>query len=455
MLRKILFFSPDESLRLAMLTKTTRHIIIADIKLLRQASPPRSRPSLRNFTASSPRYFHSPPSKMTISTPDTLHSAAKPTNAWSHPGPSAFDFRSDTITTPTTSMLNAITATTLMDDVFTEDPTTNALESHLARLTGHESALLVMSGTMANQVALKTHLIQPPHSVLCDIRGHIYNYEAGGVSSLSSAQLIATHPSNNHHLTLEDVQKHAIISDNVHYCPTRVISLENTLDGTIFPLDEIKRISAFARSHGIKMHLDGARLWEVASTGHDGTLTRICEEFDSVSLCFSKGLGAPIGSIIVGSKPFIDHARRIRKMLGGGTRQAGIISAAARVAVDENFGSGPSGEGGKLRATHLRAKKVADMWEAKGGKLTNPTETNMVWLDLEHQGVSDADFVQLGEEEGVKLMFGRLVVHYQIGEEAVERLGRVMDKTIQKGREKAKVSNGSVGTGEVNGDRYG
>lgn len=373
-------------------------------------------------------------------------------NAWQQPGPAAFDFRSDTMTTPTASMLAAITNTTLLDDVITEDPTTNDLESFIATLSGHEAALLVMSGTMGNQVALRTHLAQPPHSVLCDIRGHIYNYEAGGVSSLSNAMLIPVRPANNHHLTLEDIKSHAIISADVHACPTRVISLENTLDGMIMPLSEVKRIASFARENGMKLHLDGARIWEAVSAGA-GSMPEFCTLFDSVSMCFSKGLGAPIGSILVGSKSFIAHARRIRKMIGGGTRQAGVISAAARVAVEEGFGKGPHGEGGKLRACHVRAKKVAEMWESRGGKLAKPTETNMVWLDPQQEGVSNVEFVQLCATEGLKAFGGRMVVHYQITDEAVERLGRVMDAVLQKGRENGG-SNGEVGA-NTNGERYG
>jgi threonine aldolase len=374
-------------------------------------------------------------------------------NAWQQPGPSAFDFRSDTITTPNASMLNAITNTTLMDDVFVEDSTTNDLESHIAKLTGHEAGLLVMSGTMGNQVALRTHLAQPPYSVLCDIRGHVYNYEAGGVSSLSSAMLIAVQPENNHHLTLEDVEARAIISTDVHACPTKVISLENTLNGMIMPLSEVQRIAAFAREHRIKLHLDGARIWEAAAA-NAGSLTDFCSLFDSVSMCFSKGLGAPIGSLIVGNADFITRARHIRKMLGGGTRQSGVISAAARVAVDENFGQGPHGEGGKLRACHARAKRIAETWESKGGKLAHPTETNMVWLDLAHQGVSAAEFAQIAAEEGLKALSGRLVVHYQIADEAEEKLAKAMVKVIQRGKQNG--ASGANGGAVSNGDdRYG
>ncbi|EXJ88655.1 threonine aldolase [Capronia coronata CBS 617.96] len=360
-------------------------------------------------------------------------------NAWQQPGQAAYDFRSDTMTSPTASMLEAISNTTLLDDVFQEDPTTNDLERYVAELSGHEAAVLVMSGTMGNQVALRTHLKGPPHSVLCDIRGHIYNWEAGGVSTLSGAMLVAVQPANGHHLTLEDVQKHAVVSDDVHACPTRVISLENTLDGTIMPLDEVRKISQFARQHGIKMHLDGARIWD-AVAADAGSLPEFTTCFDSVSMCFSKGLAAPIGSIIVGSKPFIAHARWIRKMIGGGTRQAGVISAAARVAVDEGFGKGPRGEGGKLRDSHARARKVAEMWESRGGELAKPVETNMVWLDIARAGIPAAEFARLAADEGLKASGGRLVVHYQISDDAIERLGRVMDKILQNSSKKRKVN---------------
>lgn len=383
------------------------------------------------------RTFSSLHTKMTVSGSigATNGSAASHNkiNAWQQPGPAAYDFRSDVVTTPTPSMLEAITNATLLDDVFLEDPTTTDLESYIAAITGHEAALLVMSGTMGNQVALRTHLTQPPHSVLCDIRGHIVNYEAGGVSSLSNAMTIPIHPSNDHHLTLEDIKKHAIISDDVHACPTRVISLENTLDGTVMPLSEVKRIAAFARANSIKLHLDGARIWE-AVVADAGSLPDYTTLFDSVSLCFSKGLGAPIGSIIVGPKPFIAHARRIRKMIGGGTRQAGVISAAARVAVDETFGHGPNGEGGKLRASHARAREIANTWTSKGGLLAKPVETNMVWLDIEHYGLSTTEFAQIAATEGIKASGGRLVIHYQISDEAVSKLLKVMDKVLARSK---------------------
>ncbi|KAL8979220.1 MAG: hypothetical protein Q9205_005390, partial [Flavoplaca limonia] len=261
-------------------------------------------------------------------------------------------------------MLAAIQNCTLLDDVFAEDPTTTSLESHISNLTGFPAALLVTSGTQGNQLCIRTHMIQPPHSILADSRSHIYQWEAGGISSLTGAFPIQIVPQNTHHLTLEDVKKHAVLDDDVHHCPTTLISLENTLNGSILPLSDCQAISSFARHHNIKLHLDGARLWEAVSAGA-GSLKEYCACFDSVSLCFSKGLGAPIGSIVVGSQPFIKRARHIRKAMGGGMRQSGVIAAPARVAVDETF------LGGKLVKSHETAKRVGKMWVSRGGKLAN------------------------------------------------------------------------------------
>lgn len=328
-------------------------------------------------------------------------------------------------------MLAAIQNTTLFDDVFSEDTTTNSLESHLAQLTQHEAALFVASGTMGNQLALRSHLTQPPHSVLCDHRAHILEWEAGGVASLSQAMVKGVAPRNGVYLTLEDIQKNVVIGDEIHGCPTKVISLENTLGGTIMPLKEVTRISAFAREHGIRMHLDGARIWEAVVAGA-GSLPDYTTQFDSVSLCFSKGLGAPVGSILVGKEGFIKHARWVRKSIGGGMRQSGVLTAAARIAVDETFGRGPNGEGGLLKQSHVTAKKIAKLWTDLGGKLENPTETNMVWFDLDGVGMSADQFVELGKTHGLKFLGSRLVVHYQIGDEAVNRLEKVIKTVMER-----------------------
>lgn len=244
-------------------------------------------------------------------------------------------------------------------------------------------------------------------------------------------------PANNHHLTLSDVKKHAVLDKDIHYCPTHLISLENTLAGTILPLKDCQEISQWAHAQNppIHMHLDGARLWEAVAAGA-GELKEYCACFDSVTMCFSKGLGAPLGSIIIASRLFVEKARHIRKGLGGGLRQAGVVTASARISVDETF------LGNKLSATHQRAREIADMWRTKGGKLTQATETNMVWLDVDAAGVSEEEFVEMGVKEGVRFLGGRVVVHYQVCEEAVERLARVMDAVLSAKPKKTEVENG-------------
>lgn len=269
-------------------------------------------------------------------------------------------------------------------------------------------------------------------------------WEAGGLATLSQALCIPVVPSNNHHLTLEDVKKRAIVSKDVHACPTKLISLENTLGGSILPLEECRRISEWAHTQDppIPLHLDGARVWEAAvaeverefstmeemQSAYRSYLSEYCACFDSVSLCFSKGLGAPIGSILVGSREFLERARHIRKSVGGGLRQAGVVAAPARVSVEETF------LGGLLRGSHMRAKEIARMWTSMGGTLQKEVESNMVWLDLGTarggNGVAVDEFVKIAMEEGIRVMGGRLVVHYQIDEEAVARFGRVAQSIL-------------------------
>ncbi|KAI1206392.1 pyridoxal phosphate-dependent transferase [Annulohypoxylon truncatum] len=374
------------------------------------------------------RLLHIPSATMsTFDTPD-----GKPASSWlGHQGAAAFDLRSDTMTTPTQNMLFAIQHTTLLDDVFEEDPTTIDLETHVASLTGKEAALFVLSGTMGNQIALRSLLTRPPHGVLADHRSHIIKYEAGGVTSLTGAMTTPIAPRNGLYLTLEDIESNVVLGEEIHSCPTRVISLENSLNGLIMPLDEVKRISEFAREHGILMHCDGARLWEVVASGA-GSLPDFCQYFDTISLCFSKGLGAPIGSIIVGNKSLIKHARWVRKSIGGGLRQSGVVTAAARVAVDVTFGKGPNGESGLLRDTHLTAKRVEKLWTSLGGRMEYPVQTNMVWLDLQSLNCSPSRFAQLGRQVGLKVSGNRIITHYQIGEEAIKRLASIFEKVASE-----------------------
>ncbi|KXH69126.1 beta-eliminating lyase [Colletotrichum salicis] len=251
----------------------------------------------------------------------------------------AFDFRSDVITTPSLTMLTAITHTTLSDDVYSEDPTTSLFESSLAATCGHAAAAFVLTGTMANQLALRTLLTQPPHAVLADASAHILHWEAGGVAHLSGAMVQGIRPRNGLYLTLQDIEKHAVLTDDVHKCPTRVMSIENTCSGVVVPLLEMRRIREWTSARGIAVHMDGARLWEAVSAGA-GSLEDFGRCCDVLTLDFSKNLAAPMGAMVLGSSELIKRLRRIRKSIGGGMRQAGVLAAAARQAVVENFGPG-------------------------------------------------------------------------------------------------------------------
>jgi threonine aldolase len=202
----------------------------------------------------------------------------------------------------------------------------------------------------------------------------------------------------------------------------------------VMPLSEARRISAWAKEHGLKVHCDGARLWEAVASGA-GSLTDYAECFDTISLCFSKGLGAPVGSVLVGPKDVIKHSRWVRKSIGGGLRQPGVVTAAARVAVDETFGRGPNGEGGLLKETHVLAKQIEKMWTDLGGKLIHPVETNMIWLDLDDAGCAFGRMGELGKEAGLKLMGNRMVIHYQIyqnREYVVPRLAKIFKRIFEE-----------------------
>lgn len=263
------------------------------------------------------------------------------------------------------------------------------------------------------------------------------------VSSLTGATVKPVVPKNGIHLTLEDITANVVVSSDVHACPTRVISLENTLNGMVMPLDEVRRIAQFAKEHDIRLHCDGARLWEAVVSGA-GTLAEFCSCFDTVSLCFSKGLGAPVGSILVGPKKTLEHARWVRKSIGGGVRQPGVVTAAARVAVDETFGKQPDGSDGLLRDSHAMAKKVEALWEGMGGTLVHPTHTNMVWLDLEAAGCDEGRFVQLGEDAGLRVMGGRLVTHYQVAQNADHVLPR-LEQVFARALAESKTRQANVG----------
>ncbi|KAK8112578.1 pyridoxal phosphate-dependent transferase [Apiospora sp. TS-2023a] len=362
----------------------------------------------------------------------------------SRSNPAGNDFRSDTVTLPNGDMLSSILlqSTSFGDDVFSEDGPTNYLEEYIGELTGMGNAVFVLSGTMGNHTAIRCHLKQPPHSIVCDRRSHIFEYECGMASMFSQAHLIPALPQKEAYLTLEDIIPNIVPDDgDTHGAPTRLITLENTFWGRVTPLAEVQRISEYARSHGIALHMDGARLWNAcytnsmaslgaaeASAQARATLKEYCGYVDSVSMCFSKSLGSPTGAVLAAHSPqFIQRARHIRKALGGGIRQSGVLAAPALVAVDSIFLSGEP-----LMHAVKMARELEQSWVELGGLTQSGLgqETNMVWLDLKAAGVTDDEFVKIAEREGVKVFDGRIVTHYQITESAVEALKRTFKKIL-------------------------
>ncbi|KAK9462077.1 pyridoxal phosphate-dependent transferase [Lipomyces oligophaga] len=341
----------------------------------------------------------------------------------------ATDFKSDTVTTPTESMLQAMLTATHGDDVYKEDKTTNALQDRVARMAGKEAGLFVVSGTMGNQLCVRAHLHQPPYSILCDYRAHVYTHEAAGLAMLSQAMVTPVHPKKTLYITAEDIASYLILGNDIHTAPTRVISLENTLGGSIMPIDEIAKISALAKKHNLKLHLDGARLWNAsAETGIP--ISEYGKYFDSMSLCLSKGIGAPVGTVIVGDSALIERANWFRKQLGGGIRQAGLLAAAADVALTEIFPD-------KLKATHQVAKKLAqEISDELGITFQIPVETNFIFLDLDKAGIDPQILVEESTKLGITVVGARITIHHQTSPEAIEKLKQALRNTVAVAKER-------------------
>lgn len=283
------------------------------------------------------------------------------------------DLRSDTVTKPSKEMLAAMMTAQVGDDVFVEDPTINALEDMLANMFGMEAGLFCASGTMSNQIAIKVHT-QPGDEVICDKLSHIYQYEAGGIafnSSCSVNLIIGDGRINAHQLT------EAINADDIHKAISRLVSLENTSNrggGTCYDWKDIIAIREVCDKHGLQLHLDGARIFN-AIVAKQETTAQYGKVFDSISVCLSKGLGAPVGSVLLGNKTFIHKARRIRKLFGGGMRQAGYLAAAGIYALQNNIN--------RLEEDHLHAKKVADALQNKSWiKEVIAPETNILIFEV-------------------------------------------------------------------------
>ncbi|KAG0194063.1 Threonine aldolase [Apophysomyces sp. BC1034] len=329
-----------------------------------------------------------------------------------------YDFRSDTVTAPTDEMFDIMKAASRNDD---EDRSVKELEDFVAEQTGHEAGLFCASGTMTNQLGLRTHLQMPPHSVACDSRSHVHLWEAGGIAFHSRASVSPVIARNGIHVTADEVEAN-LIEPDLHTAPTRVVSLENTLSGLVFPVEEIRKISELARGRGLAMHLDGARLWNAAQeTGLP--LKEYGKHFDSMSLCLSKGVGAPIGSILVGDAKFIDRARHFRKLFGGGWRQAGFMAAAAKYCIDTVVPTMPE--------THKLAKYMADELTSLGFELQVPVHTNMVLIDTANVGLNvQNDLLPALLKRNIKIggmgTKSRLVLHHQVDKVAVDTFVEVM-----------------------------
>ncbi len=323
---------------------------------------------------------------------------------------SVIDLRSDTVTQPTPAMLDAMTAADTGDDVYGEDPTVNRLEAELAKRLGFAAALFVPTGTMSNLLGLMAHCERGDEYVVGQ-QAHTYKYEGGGAAVLGSIQPQPLEVQADGSLDLDQVAA-AIKPDDFHFARTRLLALENTMQGKVLPLEYLARARRFTQDNGLQLHLDGARLYNAAvKLGVDAR--EITQYFDSVSVCLSKGLGAPVGSVLCGSEQLIGKARRLRKMVGGGMRQAGVLAAAGLYALDHNVE--------RLADDHANAQLLAEGLR-EAGFIVEPVQTNMVYVQMGDK--AEAIKVFAGER-GIKLSAAarlRMVTHMDVNRSQIEQV---------------------------------
>ena len=339
------------------------------------------------------------------------------------------DLRSDTVTLPTEEMLEAIRHARLGDDVYGEDPTVNELQELAASRMGKDAALLVTSGTQGNLVSLMSHA-RRGEEVILEAECHIYYYEVGGISALAG---LIPRPIRGHLGVLDprDVEA-AIRPKDIHQPRTSLVCMENTHNragGTVWTPEQMRAVYEVAKEHGLSVHLDGARIFNAAVyLGVD--VKQFTKYTDSVMFCLSKGLSAPIGSLVVGDEDFIERARRVRKMLGGGMRQAGIIAAAGIIALEKMVD--------RLKEDHENAQILAKaLAKLDGIRITHPVQTNIIIFDVSDLNTTAEQFIASLAERGVKAsQFGRtlvrMVTHRGIEREDIEYAISVVEEVVSK-----------------------
>lgn len=335
------------------------------------------------------------------------------------------DFRSDTVTRPSDHMRSLMMAAAVGDDVYGDDPSTNELQEFAADLLGHEASLFLPTGTQSNLVALLTHC-QRGDEYIVGADAHTYKYEGGGAAVLGGIQPQTLEFSNNGELDLTKV-KNLIKEDDFHFARTRLLCLENTQHGRVQSIDYLKSAQQFAKEQGLQLHLDGARMAN-AAVALRVELKTIGECFDTVSLCLSKGLGAPIGSLLFGSKPFIDEARRWRKVTGGGMRQVGMLAAAGKLALTAGFE--------RMHLDHDNASYLAAQLKGMPGVTVKEgwTQTNMVWLEFD-EACGEALSAQARASDVLLSAYGqscRVVTHHDVDKADMDRLLVVLKTFFNK-----------------------
>ena len=328
------------------------------------------------------------------------------------------DLRSDTVTRPGAAMLDAMMHAKVGDDVFEEDPTVNRLENFAAEMFGREAAIYCPSGTMSNQIAIKCHT-QPGDEVICDKSSHVYLYEGGGIAFNSGAQ-VKLIDGDRGRMTAEQVQA-AINPEDVHKPRTSLVCLENTANrggGSCYKVADILHIKKICTEHNLALHLDGARLFNALVASNE-TPEQYGQLFDSISICLNKGLGCPMGSILIGNKKFIRQARRIRKVFGGGLRQAGFMAAAGLYALQQNIK--------RLELDHIHARQIAMALQQKSftGYML-PVETNIIIFEVKGE-YDSRTLVERFREFGIKCIAisstqVRMVTHLDISEQMVKEV---------------------------------